>query len=113
MEKTYEWFTDVASTIDCDPIDNGSIVLLDRQRFFSEADITSKWTDQNYTCAITGDPLKRKDAQGAHIKARSLGGTTTYDNLAVVHRDHNRAMGTMDAEEYREMWRNKQSMLAA
>lgn len=104
MIKTYEWFTVDAGF---DPVADGSIVRLDRQKFFSEVDITNKWTDQNYTCAITGDPLRRIDAEGAHIKARSLGGTTTVDNLAVVHRDHNRAMGTMSVDEYREVWLRK------
>ena len=44
------------------------------------------------------------EAVGAHIKAHSLGGKTEVDNLAVVRKAHNTAMGEMNASQYKELY---------
>jgi len=48
------------------------------------------------------------EAEGAHVVAHSRGGKTVFNNLVVVHRDHNRAMGTDNAFDYRDIWLQKQ-----
>jgi hypothetical protein len=110
IQKTVEWLT-IAGF---DPLDSGFVQLIDRRETFNRRDVENKWIEQGYRCWVTGEVLAREDARGGHIKARSLGGPTDpMTNLVVVHVDHNRAMGTMDAEEYREMWQRKQSSIAA
>ena len=97
-----------------DPLDAGYISIIDRRETFSPKDVEQKWIAQGYRCWVTGEPLSREDARGGHIKARSLGGTTDpVKNLVVIHVDHNRAMGTMDAGDYRDMWRRKQQTINA
>lgn len=57
---------------------------------------------------MSGLPLTMTEAEGAHVVAHSRGGKTVFNNLVVVHRDHNRAMGTDNAFDYRDIWLQKQ-----
>ena len=111
IQQTVDWLVVDAGF---DPLGSGYISIIDRRETFSPKDVEQKWIAQGYRCWVTGEPLSREDARGGHIKARSLGGTTDpVKNLVVIHVDHNRAMGTMDAVEYRDMWRRKQTAIAA
>jgi len=62
---------------------------------------------QGYVCAIDGLPLTWADAEAGHIVAHKNGGRTVLDNLAMIRREHNRAMGTMDVREYKKLWDEK------
>lgn len=101
MIKSYEWLTQDAGF---DPLRDGSVILVDSRKTFSRRDIEQKLIQQDGKCWITGMTLSLGDAEGAHIKARSLGGSTDISNMVVVHREHNRAMGTMSVNEYRELF---------
>lgn len=84
--------------------DMASIVLLkDKRRLFPRAWREMKLAEQGYKCYITGKPLSMKDAEGGHIIAHANGGKTTYDNLAMISADINKAMGTMSVEQYKEL----------
>ncbi len=101
MSKCYEWFTKDAGF---DPERDGSIKLLDSRRNFSRRDVEVRLIEQGGLCYVTGEPLAVVDAEGAHVVAHSHGGLTEVGNLVVVHRNHNRKMGTTDAREYRERY---------
>lgn len=96
-----------------DPVAEGIVEILDPKRTFSRKMIEEKLSQQNYTCWVSGNPLNLSEAEGAHVVAHSRGGKTVFNNLVVVHRDHNRAMGTDNAYDYRDMWRRKQTAVAA
>jgi len=85
-------------------VDMQSIVLLkDKRRLFPLAWREAKLAEQDYKCAVTGNPLTMKNAEGGHIKAHANGGLTTYDNLAMISGDVNKSMGTMSVEQYKEL----------
>ena len=83
-------------------IDNCGIKLLDPKRCFSRSEIESALIKQGYKDYIDGKKLTMKDAVGAHIIAWSNGGKTKTDNLVVVSKKHNTAMGTMNVEDYKK-----------
>lgn len=56
---------------------------------------------QGWKDYIDGKPLSLDRAVGAHVEAWSKGGKTTDANLVVVSEEHNRAMGTMNVEDYK------------
>ena len=65
-------------------------------------DLSCKDTEQDFKCAIDGEELLMKDAQGAHKKAHAKGGKTNYKNLAMVRTCYNKDMGSMDLDDYKE-----------
>ena len=73
-----------------------------RERDFKPILKEKKLIEQDYKCAIDGKPLAWEDAHAAHIKAWSKGGKTTYSNLAMVRKEYNWDMKTMNLEEYKE-----------
>lgn len=80
-------------------------------RAFSLADKQRKWVEQGKCCAVEGLPLAFDEAAAGHNIAFAKGGSTTYENLVVIHKKHNTAMGTMSLEEYKaalEITKNKQ-----
>jgi 5-methylcytosine-specific restriction endonuclease McrA len=68
-------------------------------RCFSKEDILKKHLEQEGICPICKEPMTIEDAQGGHKISYKDGGTTSYDNLVVLHGRCNRLMGT---EEYKE-----------
>lgn len=82
---------------------NDLIVVKDTKRKFSKIQRENKLIQQDYRCAISNEPLEMKDAHAAHKIAWSEGGSTSDDNLAMVHKRHNTRMGTMSFEEYKKM----------
>ena len=58
-------------------------------------------TKQGYKCYVDGTKLDYDDAEAAHIDAWSMGGRTTDDNIAMVHKKYNKDMGTMNVEDYK------------
>jgi len=54
-------------------------------------------------CFVDGAPiLEDEGIEFHHIKAFSIGGLTTIDNIAPVCKKHHRTMGTMSLQEYRD-----------
>jgi hypothetical protein len=41
------------------------------------------------------------DCEASHILAHANGGRSTYDNFVMVLKEHNRAMGSMNLEDYK------------
>jgi hypothetical protein len=79
------------------------IVIKDAKRLFSVEDKKRALATQGFKCAITGKPLKMKDAQGDHIVPHSKGGKTDADNLAMIATEHNLAKSDKTMEEYSEL----------
>jgi hypothetical protein len=110
IEKTCEWLTEIGGF---DPVKDGSISLVDSMRVFPVKMIEEKLSTQGYRCWVTGKPLTMKEAQGGHIIPHSKGGKTSYDNLIVVHKSHNISMADMNAYDYRDEYRRKQTAMTA
>lgn len=79
------------------------ITVRDPQRIFPREWRESKLAEQNYRCAVDGTPITMKNSQGAHNIAWSEGGRTVYENLSMVSTKHNRKMGSMSLQAYREL----------
>lgn len=79
------------------------VTLKDPKRIFPRAWREARLVAQGFTCAVSGEPLTMEDAHGAHVIAHSEGGKTEYDNLVMVSSYHNRRMGTMSVDQYREL----------
>ena len=86
---------------------NSGVVFLDPVRTFSREVREQVWIKQDKKCWVTGLPLAFEDAESGHIVAHTNGGRTTIDNCAVVHKDENAAMSTMDAMVYKVMRQDK------
>lgn len=85
-------------------IDMTSLVTLkDPQRLFPRDWREAKLAEQGFKCAVDGQSLTMDNAQGGHIISHTDGGRTTYDNLAMISTEHNRKMGSMSLEQYKEL----------
>lgn len=100
MKQVMTWFFD-PNLGGFDPIGRELLRPLDPVRFFKKEDVVRQWIAQGRKCGVTGLPLEFSDAQGAHIHSHKRGGWTTLDNLVVVSSEHNRAMGEMNANDYK------------
>jgi len=80
------------------------IVAKDKKRTYSYDEKVRKLLDQNFICAITGDEVTMDECEAAHIVSHSDGGYTTYDNFVMCRTEHNRAMGSMNLEDYKETY---------
>ena len=81
-------------------IDN-VVTSLDPKRCFGSEKVEQILALQGWKDYIDGMPLSLDRAVGAHINAWSKGGQTVDANLVVVSEEHNRAMGTMNVEDYK------------
>ncbi len=59
---------------------------------------------QDFKCAITGKAVTMEECEAAHIVAHKNGGKTVFSNLAMVLKEHNQAMGTMNLDEYKKTY---------
>lgn len=85
-------------------VDMTSLVTLkDPRRLFPRVWREAKLAEQGYKCAIDGKPLTMDEAHGGHITAHSRGGKTDYDNLAMISAYHNKRMGSMSIEQYKQL----------
>jgi|TARA_Y100000114_G_C11737500_1_gene317073 hypothetical protein len=82
------------------------IEVLDSKRNFTKEEKELRLAQQDYKCSLDGQPLLYGDAEAAHIIAHKNGGKTIMSNMVMVRREHNRAMGTMDLEDYRKILDN-------
>jgi len=79
-----------------------SIIVKDIIRNFSIQQREAKLAEQDFKCAVDGLPLTLSEAEAGHIVAHTNGGSTTYDNLAMVRAKWNKAMGSMDLNVFKE-----------
>ena len=77
------------------------VTRLDPKRCFGSEKVEQILALQGWKDYIDGKPLSLDRAVGAHIDAWSNGGKTNDNNLVVVSEKHNRAMGTMNVEDYK------------
>ena len=82
---------------------NKIVTLKDPRRIFPRDWRERKLAEQGFKCAVDGQPLTMENAQGGHIISHTDGGRTTYDNLAMISTEHNRKMGSMSLEQYKEL----------
>lgn len=94
-DKSIELFLKEFDINDC------GLKLLDPKRCFTRQEIESALIKQGYKDYVDGKKLTMKDAVGAHIKAHTNGGKTETNNLVVVSKAHNTAMGTQDVDVYK------------
>ncbi len=90
-----------------DLLNDNVIVVKDSRRGFSGHDREMQLAKQRGRCYIDGDTLTMDDAEAAHIVAYSNGGKTEAKNMVMIRKSHNRAMGTMHVEEYKNYWISK------
>lgn len=102
MEQSVKWFFEEMRALKIDDQKLG-ITIKDTKRSFSQRERLQKWLDQDGKCAVTGEDLPFKDSVSGHIKAHSKGGKTKVNNLAVIHKDKNTEMGTLDLDQYIDM----------
>ena len=95
LNRCYQWLKE-----DFDFTNKEIFQDLDIQRLFPTAMKNTALTKQGYVCYIDNEPLVYADAD-AHIEAWSLGGRTTVENIAMVRKEYNKEMGTMNVEEYK------------
>jgi len=104
IRETLSWLVDGIGNIG--GIDLPSLITItDKNRLFSREDREAKLAEQGFKCAVDGQPLTMKDAEGDHIIPHSKGGKTTYDNLVMIRKEYNREMSSMDItlDQYREL----------
>lgn len=81
------------------------ITVLDTKRAYTQLEKERKLIDQDYKCYITGKKVTMKDCEAAHIISHANGGQSTYDNFVMCLKEHNRAMGSMNLEDYKKMFK--------
>ena len=82
-----------------DDIEN-FLEIRDTKRDFTRLEKEARLAEQNFKCAVDGEPLDWKDAHAAHIESYKKGGKTIYSNLVMVRAKYNIEMGTMDFNDY-------------
>lgn len=60
---------------------------------------------QRYRCALTGRPLEPQTASLDHIVPVRCGGQHRIENVQVLHKQVNRAKGTLTNEEFIQLCR--------
>lgn len=90
-----------------DLLDEGIIIVKDTRRSFSKHDREMQLAKQRGRCYIDGEQLSWDDAEAAHIVSHADGGKSDAMNMVMVRNTHNRAMGTMNVEDYKSMWLSK------
>jgi len=95
IKKMVEWLVD---KFEWDTPD--LFLKLDKQRLYPTKMKETALRRQGRVCYIDGKPLTMKDAEAAHIEAHSKGGFTTQDNIAMVRKEYNRAMGSQNLHRW-------------
>lgn len=101
-----EWLEKYYLTPD-ELIGRSLIVVKDTRRSFSREDRELQLAKQKGLCYIDGKPLKLKDAEAAHKTAHTDGGRTDAKNMVMIRAIHNRRMGSITVEEYKDLWLKK------
>lgn len=76
------------------------VEFLSEKRTENKAERASLLSKQGMVCAIDGRQLALFDAEFGHIKAHSEGG----DEGVMIRKYHNRKMGQMNLNDYKEIW---------
>lgn len=73
------------------------------QRNFKRKDVVQKWREQDCLCYYTKKPLDEDNIVGDHLKARSQGGRTEWDNLVVTSRELNLKKLNMSEADFKKL----------
>jgi len=79
------------------------VQIKDAKRTYTYEEKVRKLIEQKGICAISGDKVKYKDCEAAHIVAHSNGGESTYDNFVMCKRKYNRDMGSTNLNDYKKL----------
>jgi len=71
----------------------------------SQQNVLSLLKFQEYRCALTGRPLSTETVALDHIVPMSRGGQHNIDNAQALHKEVNKAKGTMSNEDFIQMCR--------
>lgn len=82
-----------------EPKDFG-VTFRDEKRSLTTAERDEKLALQGYRCAIDGKPLRLQDSVWGHDTAWAKGGK--LEDGAVIRKSHNRDMGSMTIDQYRQ-----------
>jgi|694.fasta_scaffold15160_15 hypothetical protein len=91
-------------------LDNVGLTFKDSVRGFSFAIREAALSRQGFRCWVSGEPLSMDNADAGHIIAHAEGGPTKLENCAMIRKDLNKAMGSSNAREWREMWRKSNGL---
>ena len=80
--------------------DTYGVTIKDKNRGFSLEHKYDKWVEQKYCCAVSKVLLNFGEAVGGHIIPHSKGGKTTWDNLVILSKQINDAMGNTPYQEF-------------
>ena len=80
------------------------ITILDKKRAFSKVERERQLLEQDCVCDIDGLSLTLDEAEAGHIISHTNGGKSVPENMKMVRKCHNTAMGTMNLEDYRTIW---------
>jgi len=80
------------------------VTIQDVKRAYTSTEKETRLAEQNWLCDIDGLPLSMSEAEAGHIESHSNGGRSTMDNMRMIRKSHNRAMGTMNLEVYKQHW---------
>jgi hypothetical protein len=83
------------------------LCIQDTKRSYTKTERETKLSEQNYKCGIDGGDLSLSDAEAGHVISYHNGGPSTMDNMVMVRREHNRAMGTMNLYDYKNLYEKK------
>jgi hypothetical protein len=88
------------------------ITILDTKRSYTHDEKVRKLIEQNYECYITGKKVTLGECEASHIVSHANGGQSTYNNFVMALKEHNRAMGTMNLEDYKQTLQKGKSLVA-
>lgn len=78
------------------------IIIQETKSDWSYDQKVRKFIEQNHKCYIDNTKVTFEECEAAHIVSDKYGGKRTYDNFVMVKTHHNRDMGTMNLEEYKQ-----------
>lgn len=78
-----------------------NVILQDVKRAYNKKEKLDQLALQDYKSYLTGNDLKYEDAEAAHIVSHYNGGMSTRQNMVMIEKEHNRAMGTMNLNDYK------------
>jgi len=78
----------------------------DKKRSFTKSEREMRLAEQDFKCYIDGKELDYNDAEAAHKNAYAEGGPTSMENMVMVRKKYNRAMGTVSVEDYKSVLDN-------
>ena len=99
IKQTVKWLLQEFDVDEC-------ITPQDKKRSFTKSEREMRLAEQDFKCYIDGKELDYNDAEAAHKNAYAEGGPTSMENMVMVRKKYNRAMGTVSVEDYKSVLDN-------